>query len=67
MSKIIKEIINKSGKKTSVSFENKEKRIAFNEAFGKKKMDIAINFIGGKEKAIALSKHLANDQNKKHR
>ncbi len=54
----IQHIIDKSGKKCSVSFEGKEKRKSFNEVFGKKKMDIAIDFIGNSENSVALSKIL---------
>ena len=57
MENIIKNILNKSGKKTTVSYKDKENRKSFDETFGKKKMEIASKFIG--DNSISLSKKLA--------
>ncbi len=57
MENIIKNILDKSGKKTTVSYKDKENRKSFDETFGKKKMEIASKFIGGN--SISLSKKLA--------
>jgi hypothetical protein len=59
MKNTLKNILDKSGKKTEISFKNKEKRSSFDESFGKNKMEIASTFIGGDENSIALSKKLA--------
>jgi hypothetical protein len=57
MKNIIKDILNKSEKKTTVSYKDKENRKSFDETFGKQKMEIASNFIG--DNSISLSKKLA--------
>lgn len=43
---LTKDILVKSGKQTTVYFEGKEKRVAFDESYEKVKMDIAAKFIG---------------------
>ncbi|WP_144444484.1 hypothetical protein [Flavobacterium sp. 9] len=62
MKNILKNLIAKSGKKTVVSFENKDKRNSLDESFGKEKIEIASKFIGNDENSIALSKKLAEAQ-----
>ncbi|TPG37801.1 hypothetical protein [Flavobacterium pectinovorum] len=62
MKNILKDLIAKSGKKTVVSFVNKDKRNSFDESFGKEKIEIASKFIGNDENSIALSKKLAEIQ-----
>ena len=57
MENIIKDILNKSGKKTTVSYKDKENRTSFDETFGKQKMEIASKLIG--ENSLSLSKKLA--------
>ena len=57
MKNMIKDILNKSEKKTAVSYKDKENRKSFDETFGKQKMEIASNFIG--DNSISLSKKLA--------
>lgn len=57
MENIIKDILNKSGKKTTVSYKDKENRTSFDETFGKQKMEIASKLIG--ENSVSLSKKLA--------
>ncbi|QOG03894.1 hypothetical protein [Flavobacterium sp. MDT1-60] len=57
MKNMIKDILNKSEKKTTVSYKEKENRKSFDETFGKQKMEIASNFIG--DNSISLSKKLA--------
>lgn len=57
MKNIIKNILNESGKKTTVSYKDKENRKSFDETFGKQKMDIASGLIG--DNSISLSKKLA--------
>jgi len=58
MSSILKNILDRSGKKTTVSFEGKEKRVSFDENFEKTKMDIAAKFIGNEKNSIALAAKL---------
>lgn len=57
MKNIIKDILSKSGKKTTVSYKDKDNRKSFDETFGKQKMEIASSFIG--DNSISLSKKLA--------
>ena len=57
MKNMIKDILSKSEKKTTVSYKDKENRKSFDETFGKQKMEIASNFIG--DHSISLSKKLA--------
>jgi|GEM_PF-3351777 len=56
---LIKEILANSGKQTTVYFEGKEKRVAFDESYEKVKMDIAAKFIGNEENSRALGAKLA--------
>lgn len=56
---LIKEILAKSGKQTTVYFEGKEKRVAFDESFEKAKMDVAAKFIGNEENSRALAAKLS--------
>ena len=58
MSNTLKNILDKSGKKTTISYSNKENRKSFDESFANKKMEIATNSIGSKENSIALAKKL---------
>ena len=58
MSNTLKNILDKSGKKTTISYSNKENRKSFDESFANKKMEIATNFIVSKENSIALAKKL---------
>ncbi|MCI9843992.1 hypothetical protein [Flavobacterium pectinovorum] len=57
MQNIIKNILEKSGKKSTVSYKNKENRKSFDETFGKEKMEIASKFIGNN--SVDFSKKLA--------
>ena len=57
MKNIIKDILDKSGKKTVVSYKNKDNRQSFDETFGKNKMEIASKIIG--DNSISFSKKLA--------
>jgi hypothetical protein len=57
MKNIIKDILDKSEKKTAVSYKNKESRVSFDETFGKQKMEIASKIIA--DNSISLSKKLA--------
>lgn len=57
MKNIIKDILNESGKKTTVSYKDKENRKSFDETFGKQKMEVASSLIG--DNSISLSKKLA--------
>ena len=57
MKNIIKDILDKSEKKTAVSYKNKESRVSFDENFGKQKMEIASKIIA--DNSISLSKKLA--------
>jgi len=59
MKNIIKNILDKSEKKTSISYKNKENRKSFDETFGKTKMEIASTLIG--DNSISLSKKLASE------
>lgn len=61
MKNTIKNILDKSGKKTTVTYKDKESRKSFDETFGKQKMEIASQFIG--DNSISLSKKLATKQN----
>lgn len=56
MSTKLQKILQKSGKHTSVTFKNKEKRKGFDETFTKKKMEIAEKLIGNK--SVDLAKKL---------
>lgn len=58
MKKSWKNILKESGKKTTVSYKNKDKRVSFDDSFGKSKMEIASSLIGSKENAIAIAKKL---------
>lgn len=62
MKNILKSLLEKSGKKTVVSFTNKNKRNSLDESFGKEKIEIASKFIGNDENSIALAKKLAEIQ-----
>ncbi|MEO7975661.1 hypothetical protein [Flavobacterium sp.] len=57
MKNIIKDILDKSGKKTVVSYKDKDNRQSFDETFGKNKMEIASKIIG--DNSISLSEKLA--------
>jgi len=57
MKNTIKNILDKSGKKTTVFYKDKESRISFDETFGKQKMEIATKLIG--DNSISLSEKLA--------
>lgn len=56
MKNTIKNILDKSGKKSIVLYRDKENRKSFDENFGKEKMEIASKFIG--ENSVYLSKKL---------
>lgn len=56
MKNTIKNILDKSGKKSTVFYRDKENRKSFDENFGKEKMEIASKFIG--ENSVYLSKKL---------
>lgn len=53
----LKELIQKSGKKTTVVYDKKDKRRSFDEQYAKDKMNVIKNFIG--VKSIEVSKKLA--------
>jgi len=57
MKNILKNILDQSVKKTTVSYQDKENRKSFDETFGKTKMEIASKFIG--DNSVSLSKKLA--------
>ena len=57
MKNIIQDILDKSGKKTVVTYKDKENRKSFDETFGKTKMEIASKIIG--DNSVSLSKKLA--------
>ena len=57
MKNILRQILEKSGKNTKVSYKNKEKREFFDETFGKNKMEISNKIIG--ENSILLSNKLS--------
>lgn len=57
MKNTIKNILDKSGKKTTIFYKDKESRISFDETFGKQKMEIATKLIG--DNSISLSEKLA--------
>jgi hypothetical protein len=57
MKNTIKNILDKSGKKTTVFYKDKESRISFDETFGKQKMEIATKLIG--DNSISFSEKLA--------
>ncbi|MFP9099809.1 hypothetical protein ACLI09_12200 [Flavobacterium sp. RHBU_24] len=59
MNSTLKIYLDKSGKKTTVSFEGKEKRVSFDENFEKTKMDIAAKFIGNEKNSRALGAKLS--------
>lgn len=56
MKNMIKDILEKSGKKTIISYPEKENRKSFDENYGKEKMEIVSKFIG--DNSISLSKKL---------
>ena len=53
---VLKELIEKSGKKTAISYKNKEKRKSFDESYAKTKMNIIKEFIGSN--SLEVSKKL---------
>jgi len=57
MKNTIKNILEKSGKKTTVSYKDKESRTSFDETFGKQKIEIASKLIGNN--SVSLSQKLA--------
>jgi len=59
MKNTLSQLLEQSNKKTKVSYKNKDKRTSFDESFGIKKMEIALNYIGDAENSLALSKKLA--------
>jgi len=54
----LKSIIDRSGKKTTVSFKGKDKRTSFDETFEKSKMDLAARFIGDEKNSVAMGAKL---------
>lgn len=58
MSKLLKSILAKSGKKTTVSYDGKDNRKAFDESFAKKKVELISSVVGSDENARTLSKKL---------
>ncbi len=60
MTSLLKDLIEKSGKKTSVHYNGKENRVRFDDSFGKKKVELATKFIGDDENSLALSKKHEN-------
>ncbi|MBE7685599.1 hypothetical protein F7647_05940 [Tenacibaculum piscium] len=58
MENLIKNLLEKSKKKTTVSYTAKNGRIKFDENFGKNKMEIASKLIG--ENSNSLSERLAS-------
>ncbi|MBE7629189.1 hypothetical protein J2Q11_00145 [Tenacibaculum finnmarkense genomovar finnmarkense] len=58
MENLIKNLLEKSKKKTTVSYAAKNSRIKFDENFGKNKMEIASKLIG--ENSNSLSERLAS-------
>jgi len=58
MSKVLKNIINSSGKKTVVSYTNKEKRTSFDQSFGKDKIDMIDTIISNSKDSKALADKL---------
>ena len=54
---VLKELIKKSGKKTTISYDNKNKRKSFDESYAKIKMNIIKEFIGNK--SLEVSNKLA--------
>lgn len=57
MKNTIKNILDKSRKKTTVTYKDKENRTSFDKTFGKQKMEIASQFIA--DNSVSLSKKLA--------
>jgi len=53
----LKNILAKSGKKTTVSYKDKKNRTSFDETFGKTEMEIASKLIG--DNSISLSEKLS--------
>ena len=56
MKNTIKDILEKSGKKTIISYPEKENRKSFDEDYGKEKMEIVSKVIGGN--SVSLSRKL---------
>lgn len=56
MKDTIKDILEKSGKKITISYKEKENRKSFDENYGKEKMEIISHFIG--DNSILLSEKL---------
>ncbi|BDU23457.1 MULTISPECIES: hypothetical protein [unclassified Flavobacterium] len=57
MKNTIKTILDKSKKKTTVTYIDKENRTSFDETFGKQKMEIASKLIG--DNSITISEKLS--------
>ncbi len=57
MKNTIKTILDKSKKKTTVTYTDKENRTSFDETFGKQKMEIASKLIG--DNSITISEKLS--------
>lgn len=57
MKSLLKELIEQSGKKTTISYHNKDKRKSFDESYAKGKITIIKNFIGNN--SIKVSQKLA--------
>lgn len=60
MTTLLKDLIEQSGKKTEVHYKDKEKRVRFDDSFGKKKVELATKFIGDDDNSLALSQKLEN-------
>ncbi|MCB9234816.1 MAG: hypothetical protein H6581_24395 [Bacteroidia bacterium] len=58
MSEKLKNIIEKSGKKGTVSFKGKENRTSFDESFGRKKVELVKTLIGSEENFNSLNEKL---------
>ena len=54
---VLKELIEKSGKKTAISYKNKEKRKSFDESYAKTKMNVIKEFNSLKEAAAETKIH----------
>jgi hypothetical protein len=60
MKNTLKNILEKAGKKTVVSYKNKDIRKSFDQSFEKTKMDLVSSFIGSDSNAYALEKKASN-------
>lgn len=58
MSKLLKKLIENSGKKQVVNFQDKERRVSLDDTFGKSKIQLVNKIIGSDDNFYKLNEKL---------